>query len=56
MSAINMMYDRVMMVLSYATIICQLNVLKIERRRITNLRGGADQPDGDHDQAADGDG
>ena len=28
---------RVMMVLSYATIICQLNVLKLERRRLTNF-------------------
>ena len=26
-----------MMVLSYATIICQLNVLKLERRRLTNF-------------------
>ena len=37
MNTINMMYDRVIMVLSYATIICQLNVLKIERRRLTNF-------------------
>ena len=37
MNTTNMMYDRVMMVLSYATIICQLNVLKLERRRLTNF-------------------
>ena len=37
MNTIYMMYDRVMMVLSYAAIICQLNVLKIERRRLTNF-------------------
>ena len=37
MNTTNMMYDRVMMVLSYATIICQLNMLKLERRRLTNF-------------------
>ena len=37
MNTINMIYDRAMMVLSYSTIICQLNVLKLERRRLTNF-------------------
>ena len=37
MYRINIMSGRVMMVISYATIICRLHFLKLERRRLTNF-------------------